>query len=211
MGTAHQGELATDPPSTHRETSVTSTQLAGGRDVVAFLVNQHQQIKDLFAQVSTSRGDERQQAFTALRRLLAVHETAEEEVVHPRARKELSDGEEVVDARLQEENEAKQTLATLESLDIDSTEFEKLFQELQADVLNHAAAEEQQEFGRLADELDPDQLERMRRAVELAEATAPTRPHPGVESAKTNMLAGPFASMLDRARDMLTGKTDDAG
>jgi hemerythrin superfamily protein len=190
---------------------VTSTQLAGGRDVVAFLVNQHQQIKDLFAQVSTSRGDERQQAFTALRRLLAVHETAEEEVVHPRARKELSDGEEVVDARLQEENEAKQTLATLESLDIDSTEFEKLFQELQADVLNHAAAEEQQEFGRLADELDPDQLERMRRAVELAEATAPTRPHPGVESAKTNMLAGPFASMLDRARDMLTGKTDDAG
>jgi hemerythrin superfamily protein len=191
---------------------VTSSQISQGRDVVAFLVNQHQQIKDLFEQVTKSSGDERQEAFTTLRRLLAVHETAEEEVVHPRARQELDDGEEVVDARLQEENEAKQTLSKLESLDVDSTEFERLFLELQADVLNHAAAEEELEFGRLADELDADQLERMRKAVELAEATAPTRPHPGVESAKANMLAGPFAAMLDRARDLLTGKSGhDAG
>lgn len=186
---------------------MTSTELAGGRDVVAFLVSQHQQIKDLFQQVSTATGEQRQDAFTTLRRLLAVHETAEEEIVHPRARQALADGDDVVDARLQEENEAKKTLATLEGLDVDSAEFEKLFQELQADVLNHAAAEEEQEFGRLADELDAEQLERMRKAVELAEASAPTRPHPGVESAKANLLAGPFAAMLDRARDLLTGKS----
>jgi hemerythrin superfamily protein len=190
---------------------VTSTELAGGRDVVAFLVSQHQQIKDLFAEVTRSAGDERREAFTALRRLLAVHETAEEEVVHPRARQALPNGSEIVDARLQEENEAKQTLSELEQLDVDSTEFETRFLELQADVLNHAAAEEEQEFGRLADELDADQLQRMRRAVELAEASAPTRAHPGVESAKANMLAGPFAAMLDRARDILSGKTNDAG
>jgi hemerythrin superfamily protein len=187
---------------------MTSTELAGGRDVVAFLVAQHQQIKDLFERVTAARGDERRDAFTSLRRLLAVHETAEEEVVHPRAREALDDGDEVVDARLQEENEAKQTLATLEKLDVDSTEFEKLFQELQADVLLHAASEEEKEFGRLADELDADQLARMQKAVELAEAAAPTRPHPGVESAKANLLAGPFAAMLDRARDLLTGKSD---
>jgi hypothetical protein len=47
----------------------------------------------------------------------------------------------------------------------------------------------------------------MRRAVEIAESTAPTRPHPGVESAPANMLAGPFASMLDRARDLISGKS----
>ena len=186
---------------------MTSTKLAGGRDVVAFLMAQHQQIKDLFEQVTRSSADDREQAFTALRRLLAVHETAEEEIVHPRARQALADGDEVVDARLQEENEAKQKLATLERLDIDGSEFEKLFQELQADVLLHAASEEEQEFSRLADELDDDQLQRMRKAVELAEATAPTRPHPGVESAKENLLAGPFAAMLDRARDLLTGKS----
>ena len=191
---------------------MTTSQISHGRDVVAFLVNQHQQIEDLFEQVTKSAGEERKAAFTGLRRLLAVHETAEEEVVHPRARRELEDGEQVVDARLQEENQAKQTLAKLEDLDVDSAEFERLFQELQAAVLKHAAAEEEQEFSRLADELDDDQLERIRKAVELAEATAPTRPHPGVESAKANMLAGPFAAMLDRARDLLTGKSGhDAG
>jgi hypothetical protein len=186
-------------------------EIASGPDVVAFLVGQHEQIKNLFEQVNSSTGGEREEAFVALRRLLAVHETAEEEIVHPRARLELADGDDVVGARLQEENEAKQKLATLEGLDVHGAEFEKLFQELQADVLNHAKAEESEEFGQLADELDARQLDQMRRAVELAEATAPTRPHPGVESAKANLLVGPFAAMLDRARDILAGKTADAG
>ena len=187
---------------------MSSAELTTGDDVVAFLIAQHQQIKDLLEEVAGSTGEARRDAFTALRRLLAVHETAEEEVVHPRARQVLDDGEDVVGARLQEENEAKQTLTELESLDVDSAEFETRFRELQSDVLLHAANEEEQEFGRLAAQLDGDQLERMRRAVEVAEKTAPTRPHPGVETAATNMLTGPFAAMLDRARDLLSGKTD---
>jgi hypothetical protein len=190
-----------------QELPVTSTKLESGQDVVAFLIQQHQQIKDLFAQVSETAGDERREAFTVLRRSLAVHETAEEEIVHPRARQVLDDGDDVVDARLQEENEAKQTLAELEKLDVDSAQFETLFRELQADVLLHAAAEEEQEFVELAAQLDGEQLDRMRNAVQLAESMAPTRPHPGVESAKANMLAGPFAAMLDRARDLLSGKS----
>ncbi len=40
-------------------------------------------------------------------------------------------------------------------------------------------------------------------AVKAAQAIAPTHPHPGVESAKLNFALGPFASMLDRARDAL--------
>jgi hemerythrin superfamily protein len=186
---------------------MSSAELETGQDVIAFLISQHQQIKDLFEDVSESSGAERQDSFTALRQLLAVHETAEEEVVHPRARQEIADGDDVVDARLEEENEAKHKLAALEKLDIDSTEFETLFRELQADVLLHAAAEEEQEFFELADHLDDTQLDRMRSAVVLAESVAPTRPHPGVESAKANLLSGPFAAMLDRARDALTGKS----
>ncbi|GAB4585097.1 hypothetical protein Ntsu_29290 [Nocardia sp. IFM 10818] len=44
----------------------------------------------------------------------------------------------------------------------------------------------------------------MRRAVEIAEALAPTRPHAGVESVGANLLVGPFAAMLDRARDAIS-------
>jgi hypothetical protein len=47
------------------------------------------------------------------------------------------------------------------------------------------------------------ELKSMAAAVRAAEAIAPTRPHPGVESAKLNFAVGPFASMLDRARDAI--------
>jgi len=52
--------------------------------------------------------------------------------------------------------------------------------------------------------LSPEDHARIAAAVRAAEAIAPTRPHPGVESAKLNFAVGPFASMLDRARDVIS-------
>lgn len=182
------------------------TTMNTGHDVVQFLIQQHNEIKTGFQRVISTTGSQREEAFTELRRLLAVHETAEEEVVHPRAKRELDDGQKVVDARLEEEHEAKDALSKLEKMDVESAEFETAFRKLQSDVLAHAGAEESREFARLADELDDDQLQKMRRAVEMAEKTAPTRPHAGAESAAANMMVGPFAAMLDRARDAISGK-----
>lgn len=184
-----------------------TAQISSAHDVVEFLKAQHEQIKSMFEDVIKASGDERKEAFVALRRLLAVHETAEEEIVHPRAKHEIEDGAAIVESRLQEEHEAKKALSELEKLDVDSAEFDKQFGTLHQDVLAHAAAEEKEEFSRLAAELDDEQLQRMRRAAELAESMAPTRPHAGVESKAANMMAGPFAMMLDRARDVMTGKT----
>jgi len=178
-----------------------------GSDVVGFLKEQHVDIKSLFMRVLAARGDQRRAEFTALRRLLAVHETAEEEIVHPAARRRLPDGHSVVSARLQEEKEAKEVLSRLEALDVDSEAFEGQFRALNTAVLNHAAAEEREEFALLANEFEPARLVRMRTAVEFAEAVAPTRPHPGVESPAENLLAGPFASMIDRTRDAFAGKS----
>lgn len=187
-------------------TAVTSPQITNAEDVVAFLKQQHQQVKQLFEEVITTSGQAREEAFTELRRLLAVHETAEEEIVHPRARRELQNGDGIVEARLQEENEAKQTLAELEKLDVASAEFETKFAAFRQDVVAHAEAEEREEFVELREALDESQLQRMRSAVALAERTAPTHPHPGVETAGENLMAGPFAAMLDRAKDLITGK-----
>jgi hemerythrin superfamily protein len=185
---------------------MTDTKMDTAQDVVAFLKEQHERIKGLFAQVGSSSGSEREEAFVQLRRLLAVHETAEEEIVHPTAKRELADGEAVVGARLQEEHQAKETLAELEKLDVNSAEFSAQFQKFQADVLAHAEAEERDEFSQLEVELDEAHLEKMRNTVKMAEAMAPTRPHAGVESQAANLTAGPFAMMLDRARDLITGK-----
>jgi Hemerythrin HHE cation binding domain len=175
-------------------------------DVVDFLVSQHQQIKTLFAETLSANGKARERAFVQLRRLLAVHETVEEEIVHPRAKRKIANGEAVVDKRLGEEHKAKTMLQQLEKLDVDSPEFTRVLTELRDAVLDHAEHEENDEFARLAGELSGAELEKMGRAAKLAEAIAPTRPHPGVESQLANLVAGPFAAMLDRARDAIVGK-----
>ena len=181
--------------------------ISNGTDVIGFLKAQHEQVKALFGQVLSSAGKERAQAFFTLRRMMAIHETAEEEIVHPAARRSVPGGDAIVDARLKEENKAKKALAELESMDLMSSQFETKLRALQTDVLAHAESEEQQEFNQLATRLEPAVLAKMRRAVQLAESMAPTRPHAGIESQAANLLAGPFAAMLDRARDALSGKT----
>ncbi|HEX2903764.1 MAG TPA: hemerythrin domain-containing protein [Jatrophihabitans sp.] len=185
-----------------------ATEPSSGPDVVDFLIDQHQQIKSLCSEVSSVTGAARQESFDRLRRLLAVHETAEELIVHPRARRVVQDVDHVVEDRLREEHDAKQVLAELEKLDIDSDDFSAKFDSFCQDVLAHAEAEEREEFSRLSEQLDSDELASLGRAAELAVKLAPTRPHPGVESGPANLLAGPFAAMLDRARDLITGHAD---
>jgi hemerythrin superfamily protein len=184
---------------------MTVTTIERPADVVSFLKAQHKEIERLMQHVSTTHGKEREQAWDDLRRLLAVHETAEEEIVHPRAKRVLDNGEQVVDARLQEEHKGKKAIAELEQMDIDSAEFDTKFATLVRDVKAHAEAEEHTEFERIGAKLDDDQLRGMRKAVELAEKIAPTHPHAGVESATANLLVGPFAAMMDRTKDLLTG------
>ena len=99
------------------------TAIKSPTDVVDFLVSQHQQIKGLFDQTLSASGKTREQSFVQLRQLLAVHETVEEEIVHPRAKRKIANGGAVVDERLHEEHEAKTVLKQLEKLDVDSDEF----------------------------------------------------------------------------------------
>ena len=112
----------------------------------------------------------------------------------------------MVGARLEEEHEAKTAPRKLEKLDVHSVEFTRLLTELRDAVVDHADHEENDEFVRLGEQLSSQELESMGRAARLAEAIAPTRPHAGVEPQMANLVAGPFAAMLDRARDAITGK-----
>jgi hemerythrin superfamily protein len=173
-------------------------------EVVAYLKAQHNLIEDMFDQVLLASDPQaREEPFATLRQLLAAHETAEEMVVHPRMRREANSGDKVVDALLHEEHEAKELLAHIEKLDVTSQEFIDELTKLREAVLEHARHEESEEFPVLKEQLDDDDLKRMTMAVRASEAIAPTHPHPGVESAKLNFALGPFASMLDRARDLI--------
>lgn len=176
-------------------------------DVIDLLRAQHGRIRDLFDEVLHSDGTERRDAFRELVRLLAVHETAEEEIDHPVARR-FPGGDGIVDDRLAEEREAKELLAELDGMDTDDPAFLKSVDKLRMDVLTHARAEERYEFDRIRGEFSPEQLRGFAAAVRAAEATAPTHPRPGVESAKKNMLVGPPAALMDRVRDLIRDARD---
>lgn len=173
-------------------------------EVIAFLKAQHNLIEDMFDQVLlASDPQSREEPFAALRQLLAVHETAEEMLVHPRVRNRADAGDAIVDARLKEEHDAKALLSEIEKIDTTSPEFIDELTKLREAVLEHAENEEIDEFPYLEDGLDINDLKRMATVVRAAQAIAPTHPHPGVESATLNFVVGPFASMLDRARDAI--------
>lgn len=180
--------------------------ISTGQDVVDYLVAQHDTIRQLFTEtLDAADAETKREKFTRLRAMLAVHETAEEMMVHPRVRRKIEGAGEVVDARLAEEHDSKVALSELEKLDIDTAEFSKGLIHLQAAVLEHAEKEEAEEFPLLTEHLDTEELQRLAVAVQVAERIAPTHPHPGVESATANFALGPFASLIDRARDALRG------
>jgi hemerythrin superfamily protein len=171
-------------------------------DVITLLVQQHQEIRDLFDELGTATGKDRETAFRQLVRLLSVHETAEEELVHPAVR-HTEGGDAVVDARVAEEHRAKELLVTLDRIGPDAEGFDTLLLQLRDDVLAHAEHEERDEFPRLRTRYDAQELRSLADAVRAAEMIAPTRPHPGVESPAANFVLGPPTAVVDKVRDLI--------
>jgi hemerythrin superfamily protein len=170
------------------------------REVVEMLLRQHNEIRNLLYVVEKG-GDEA--AFAELVRLLAVHETAEEEVVYPWLRRADPAVSSAIDLRVTEEERAKADLANLEEMTIESPDFAEAFAFFRRDVESHTEAEELSIFPALSSR-DDDELVRVGKLLQVAEGVARTDPHPDVPSAATaNIVVGPFAAVADRVRDAL--------
>ncbi|GIF01334.1 hypothetical protein [Paractinoplanes rishiriensis] len=94
-------------------------------------------------------------------------------------------------------------LAALLEADVDSEGFEASLLMLRTAVLTHARHEERYEFPQLRAKIPAERLRTLATVVRAAEAAAPTRPHPGVESATANLVTGPALAAADRARDLV--------
>lgn len=172
-------------------------------DVIKVLLEQHAQVKGLFGRLRATAGEEKRRTFGELRRLLAVHEAAEEMIVRPVTRTAVG-GNAIANARNHEEHMAAHLLADLEKLDPESAEFDAALTELETKVIQHAEREEAEEFALLFRTRNEQQRIWLGRALQATEALAPTHPHPVAAGSTTAQYAfGPFASMLDHARDIL--------
>jgi hemerythrin superfamily protein len=173
------------------------------KDAIAFLKEQHDQVRSLMNTVASGAGDQAEN-FQDLVRMLAVHETAEEMVVYPAVRASVPDGRPLADARVAEESAAKDMLSELEKIGVADSSFDAKFATFASAVQDHAEHEEKEVFPKLRDNLEKGTLETMRAALVVAEAAAPTHPHPhGPDGAIGNMVVGPFVAIADRVRDAL--------
>jgi hemerythrin superfamily protein len=180
----------------------TTADTVADEDVLDLLCRQHEEIRGMFADLEQAADEDRDELFHQLVRMLSVHETAEQELVHPLIRS-LEGGEDVVDARVAEEHRATELLATMTDIGPTAEGFDTLLAQLREDVLAHAEHEESAEFPLLREQADRERLVKLAGAVRAAERIAPTRPHPGVESPAKNFLLGPPLAIMDRARDAI--------
>lgn len=168
--------------------------------VISILLEQHAKIRDTFAAVQLATGEQRRELFDELRELLAVHEAGEEIVLRPVSRKNV--GDQVVDAQNREEADAAHVLAELETMDVAGTRFANTFAELEKAVFAHADHEELEEFTVVQGAYTDEELRSMGEKLLKAQSKAPTHPHPSAAGSPTaQRVVGPFAALLDRARD----------
>jgi hypothetical protein len=181
---------------------------AASGTALAILHEQHGEIRDLLNRVADGVGVDRQNAFDALRELLAAHEAAEELVLRTAARRITSRA--VASARGGEERQIAGMLADLERLEVDSRAFDELFGRLAEAVVMHTWLEEAEEFPALESRWSEEQQERLGAWIRRAMALAPTHAHPLVAgSPVAQWTVGPFAALLDRARDRIAESGDE--
>ncbi|GAA0262393.1 hemerythrin domain-containing protein [Cryptosporangium japonicum] len=179
-------------------------------EAVDFLLNQHAQIRAGLREVAGAHGPAKAAAFADLRRLITVHETAEQEVLHPRMRELVPDPSDDgpaatsaearldVTALLGQERHGTELLAELDRLDPASPEFDRRFTRLAVEIIAHADHEELEEFPVVRERLDLDERRRMGHALRVAEAAAPRHPQPAA-------APGAVAAIVERVRDAVRG------
>jgi hemerythrin superfamily protein len=186
------------------------------RDVIEVLEQDHREVEEMFAELESLRGASTDEALERRKALaeqvtieLVRHSVAEEVLVYPEVEDKVS-REEAEHAR-KEHAEAEETLQRLEKLDADDPAFDDELGTLMAEIRHHIADEEGEMFAHMRQVIDADELRRLGGRVEAFKKVAPTRPHPHVPNEPLpRMAAGPAASLLDRMRDLATGRgTDD--
>src|SRR3712207_1343763 len=186
--------------------------MAEQRDVIEVLEHDHREVEQMFSELESLRGASTEEEKSRRKELtdqvtieLVRHSVAEEVLVYPQVADKVS-AEEVEHAR-EEHAEAEETLKRLEKLDADDPGFDDELATLMGEIRHHIEDEEGEMFAHMREVIDEDELRKLGGRVEAFKKVAPTRPHPNVPNKPLpRMAAGPAASMLDRMRDLATGR-----
>ncbi len=141
---------------------------ATAADAIEILENDHQAIKDLFAQlVGATQSNERARILEQLKAILTVHCATEENLVYPAVHVAASRARDA-DTLYHQQDEAKVGIWKLDSMlkgTLDEGDFATQAEELQKAVLAHVRKEEETEFPHLRESLKGKGLTQLTEAV----------------------------------------------
>jgi len=126
-------------------------------DAIAMLKEDHQRVKDLFAQYESASNAEAkwtlaEEVFVELE----THAQLEESIFYPSVNEETEEGPELVKESLEEHATVKQLIQELRQMGPQSQEFDAKFHELMHNVEHHVAEEEAEMFPLAEEELAED-------------------------------------------------------
>ncbi|CAL9653947.1 hemerythrin domain-containing protein [Streptomyces sp. enrichment culture] len=180
-----------------------------GGNVIEELTTDHREVDALFDEIQAlPPGDDRQREVAdQLTIELVRHSVAEEAHLYPAVRRYVDDGDDLADKEVADHAEVERMLKELESCAPGDGRFDTLVAQLKQSVTAHVRDEEDRLFPLLAEACPAGLLDELGDKVRSAKKAAPTRPHPAApDTPPANKLLSPGVGMVDRVRDMFTGR-----
>ncbi|MFJ7906654.1 hemerythrin domain-containing protein [Kitasatospora sp. NPDC096204] len=180
-----------------------------GGNVIAELTTDHREVEELFDKVQAlPPGDPRRRKvvdeFTIE---LVRHSVAEEQYLYPAVREHVPGGAALADKEISDHAAVERLLKELEGMAVTDVRFDRLVDQVVSEVKQHAADEERNLFPALGDACSVAELDSLGDKVRTAKKLAPTRPHPSAPTTPpANKLLAPGTGLVDRARDLVTGR-----
>ena len=173
-------------------------------DAIELLTADHAEVEQLFRQIeSLPQGEARDEVVSSVIRELSVHAAIEEQVLYPVMRKELPDGDTLVQQAIEEHQLAKETLARIEGAGSPAERDPQLVS-LIGNVRHHVDEEETELFPKLRASVTSAHMKEMGSKLASAKKLAPTHPHPKAPNTPPgNIVGGVAAGVIDKARDAL--------
>lgn len=177
-------------------------------DVIELLEHDHREVEEMFAEIekATSAKDKRAIADKIIIELVR-HSEAEEQVVYPVMAKKIEGGKDLVEHEIEEHSTAELVMKELDGMDAEDPKFGVLINQLKTDIEKHVREEEGEAFPQLRRAVSAEELEKLGTVVQGLKKILPTHPHPmAPDHPPFNALLAPGAALVDRVRDLLTGR-----
>jgi hemerythrin superfamily protein len=180
-----------------------------GGDGIAELMTDHREVEQMFARIQgmPGGGQELRDVVDEVTIELVRHSIAEEEYLYPAVREHIEGGDRIADKELADHGRVEKLLKQLEKKDTEDPQMSQLLQQLMDEVSTHVQDEEDNLFPMLRRSCSPEALNDLGDKIRRAKSMAPTRPHPAAPNTPpANKLLAPGAGLVDRARDLITGR-----